>query len=36
MIPERRGFQKVYDLTERVLTPEIDTSVPTSQEHAHF
>ncbi|WP_104401685.1 winged helix-turn-helix domain-containing protein [Vibrio penaeicida] len=36
MIPERRGFQKVYDLTERVLTPEIDTSVPTSQDHAQF
>ncbi|WP_200768745.1 winged helix-turn-helix domain-containing protein [Vibrio nigripulchritudo] len=36
MIPERRGFQKVYDLTERVLPSDIDVSVPSPQEHARF
>jgi len=28
MISERRGFQKVYDLTERVLPSDIDTRTP--------
>ncbi|NNC98788.1 MAG: winged helix-turn-helix domain-containing protein [Gammaproteobacteria bacterium] len=28
MVVRRRGFQKVYDLTERVLPPGIDTSTP--------
>lgn len=33
MIASRKGFQKVYDLTERVLPSEIDTSVPTVNEY---
>jgi uncharacterized protein YcaQ len=32
MVTQRRGFQKVYDLTERVLPADIDTSVPTAAE----
>jgi uncharacterized protein YcaQ len=34
MIAGRDGFQKVYDLTERVLPPNIDTSPPTTAECA--
>lgn len=34
MIPYRQNFHKVYDLTERVLPDDIDTSLPTEQEHA--
>ena len=34
MIAERKGFQKVYDLTERVLLSEIDTKIPTNEEYA--
>lgn len=34
MVAERRGFQKVYDLAERVLPPHIDTSMPTPKEMA--
>jgi uncharacterized protein YcaQ len=36
MISERRNFHKVYDLTERVLPNDLDTSMPTEQEHRHF
>ncbi len=36
MVSERRGFQKVFDLTERVLPSEIDTSRPTDSERGHF
>ncbi|KJY81814.1 hypothetical protein TW81_15785 [Vibrio galatheae] len=36
MISERRGFHKVYDLTERVLPSTIDVSMPSAQEHARF
>jgi len=36
MIAERRAFQKVYDLTERVLPPDIDTSPPSDAECARF
>ncbi|CAM4144646.1 winged helix-turn-helix domain-containing protein [Vibrio neonatus] len=36
MITERKNFHKVYDLTERVLPTHIDTSIPTSKEHARF
>jgi uncharacterized protein YcaQ len=36
MISERRGFQKVYDLTSHVLPQDVDTSMPTEQEHARF
>jgi uncharacterized protein YcaQ len=34
MISGRDGFQKVYDLTERVLPAEIDTTSPTIAEYA--
>jgi uncharacterized protein YcaQ len=30
----RKGFQKVYDLPERLLPRNIDTSTPTDKEHA--
>jgi len=33
MVSGRQGFQKVFDLTERVIPAEIDTSVPTDQEY---
>ncbi len=33
MIPRRVNFHKVYDLTERVLPNDIDTSVPDPDEH---
>ncbi|MES2964916.1 MAG: crosslink repair DNA glycosylase YcaQ family protein [Bdellovibrionota bacterium] len=33
VIRERRGFQKVYDLPERVLPKDIDLTVPSSREH---
>ncbi|MEM1154075.1 MAG: crosslink repair DNA glycosylase YcaQ family protein [Pseudomonadota bacterium] len=36
MTAGRIGFQKVYDLTERVLPPDTDVSVPTEEEHARF
>lgn len=36
MVRERKGFQKVYDLTERVLPSEIDTSLPTKLEFAEY
>jgi uncharacterized protein YcaQ len=29
MVSERRNFQRIYDLTERVLPPELDTTSPT-------
>lgn len=34
MIPERKGFQKIYDLRERVLPDWVDSSTPTSEELA--
>ncbi|MFK7923307.1 MAG: winged helix-turn-helix domain-containing protein [Bacteroidia bacterium] len=34
MIAERRGFQKVYDLPERVLPDWVDTTFPTETEMA--
>ncbi len=34
MVRERRGFQKVFDLTERVLPSWVDTAMPTPEEHA--
>jgi uncharacterized protein len=34
MVTERRGFQKVYDLAERVIPPGTDTSMPTTEEYA--
>ena len=36
MVPKRVNFQKVYDLTERVLPKGIDTSIPTQNEYARF
>jgi uncharacterized protein YcaQ len=36
MITERRNFQKVYDLTERVLPEGTDTSVPDNDELGRF
>ncbi len=36
MVPYRVNFHKVYDLTERVLTKETDTTVPGPEEYARF
>lgn len=36
MVAERRGFQRVYDLTERVLPDWVDTHVPDKIELAQF
>ena len=36
MISERRGFEKVYDLTERVLPAWVDTRLPDDDEVARF
>lgn len=36
MVPERRNFHKVYDLTERVLPKGVDTRVPSKEEYARF
>ena len=34
MVSDREGFQKVYDLTERVLPADVDTSMPDSKAFA--
>lgn len=34
MVSEREGFQKVYDLTERVLPPDINSQMPSMEEFA--
>jgi uncharacterized protein YcaQ len=36
MVSERRKFQRLYDLTERVLPAHVDTSVPTDREVGRF
>jgi uncharacterized protein YcaQ len=36
MIAERRNFQKVYDLTERVLPADVDATPPTDDECGRF
>jgi uncharacterized protein YcaQ len=36
MVARRQGFQKVYDLSSRVLPEHVDTSMPTSQEFCRF
>ncbi|MEL6780293.1 MAG: crosslink repair DNA glycosylase YcaQ family protein [Cyanobacteria bacterium J06597_16] len=36
MVPCRVNFQKVYDLTERVLPKGTDTTLPTPEEYARF
>jgi uncharacterized protein YcaQ len=36
MITERRNFQRVYDLTDRVLPHKTDKTIPTEQEEKEF
>jgi uncharacterized protein len=36
LVSKRKGFQKVYDLTERVIPGDIDTRMPTALQTAHF
>ena len=36
MLPKRKNFHKVYDLTERVLPADINNKAPTADEHATF
>ena len=36
MIPYRVHFHKVYDLTERVLPEQVNTTPPSPEEHARF
>lgn len=36
MVPCRKKFQKVYDLAERVLPENTDTSIPDSREYARY
>ena len=36
MVSAREGFQRVYDLTERVLPADLDTSLPDADELARF
>ncbi len=36
MVSERRNFQRLYDLTERVLPSHVDTSDPSEEELARF
>ncbi|MCZ6681188.1 MAG: winged helix DNA-binding domain-containing protein [Candidatus Poribacteria bacterium] len=36
MVTERRNFQRIYDLTERVLLAETDTTEPSPDELARF
>jgi uncharacterized protein YcaQ len=36
MVAERRNFEKVYDLTERVLPSGVDTRMPSEREMAEF
>lgn len=36
MVSERQGFEKTYDLTERVLPPDIDIHMPSVDEFAQY
>jgi uncharacterized protein len=36
MVPYRHNFHKAYDLTERVISEDIDSSMPSSEEYARF
>jgi len=34
MVSRRKGFQKIYDLPERIIPTDVDTTVPTKQQFA--
>jgi uncharacterized protein YcaQ len=36
MITERKNFHKVYDLTERVLPNDVDSSMPSDEEYCRY
>ena len=36
MVSHRKGFQKVYDLTERVLPPDVETKKPGKKEYLEY
>jgi uncharacterized protein YcaQ len=36
MVSQRKGFQKVYDLSERVLPEGVNTAHPTPTEYGHY
>lgn len=36
MVAKRQGFQKVYDLAERVLPSKADTTLPSEKEYAEY
>ncbi len=36
LVSHRQGFQRVYDLTERIIPAHIATSTPTTEEYADF
>ncbi len=36
MVAKRKGFQKVYDLTERVLPKNVNTNIPSEKEYAEY
>ncbi|HET6991695.1 MAG TPA: crosslink repair DNA glycosylase YcaQ family protein, partial [Bacteroidia bacterium] len=36
MVTERKGFQKVYDLAERILPSGVETCLPTNEEFADY
>jgi uncharacterized protein YcaQ len=36
MVGERKNFRRIYDLTERVLPPGLDISIPGEREEKHF
>jgi uncharacterized protein len=36
MVAKRQGFQKVYDLAERVLPDDVDARMPSEKEYAEF
>jgi len=36
MVSARKGFQRIYDLAERILPPATDTRLPTEEEQGEF
>lgn len=36
MVKSRQGFQKVYDLAERVIPADVDQTAPTTEEYARY